>query len=377
MWHRQRIRWKLHVILNRKYVIARKGIDLLDRFDRLHCVPQFEFLGATIGGGTFVLSYVLCLEWVSAKYRVRASAIAIFLGPLGDFLLGLVAMYYDHYRSFLIFVYTPGLLIIFYPWLVPESARWLIATGQHDAALGILQRAAKNNNTTISEQSYAILRKNCDGNKELVDNGNSESVFDIFKHKTLIIRSIVLAFCWIMVLHIVYGLTLSATKIAEDDNKYLSYIVIMAASFPAALISFSILDYVGRRTTLCGALFTSGAVTLASTLVPDQQTIVIRVLSFIGKCATACASGVLFIFSAEIWPTPLRNRMMNIFCMIGQFGSMLAPLTTLLVSLSTLLWENRESLFHFCPIFCNRFNICRRFPTSFSVELPLYRGASV
>lgn len=324
-----------------------------------------------------MFSYVLCLEWVSTRHRVRANAIVVFLGPLGETLLGLVAMYYDHYRSFLMFVNVPGLLIIFYPWLVPESARWLAATGQHDAALEILQRAAKHNNTTMSEQSYAILRKSCDGNKERKENGNSESVFDIFKHKTLIIRSIVLAFCWIIIMHSLYGLSLSSTKIAEDDNKYLSYMVIMAAELPAALISFSILDYAGRRTTLCGALFTSGVVTLASTLVPDQQTIVIRVLSFIGMCAISCSSGVLFIFSAEIWPTPLRNRMMNIFCMIGQFGSMMAPLTTLLVSLSTLLSEKPENLFHFCPLFRNRLSICRRFRTSFSVELPLYRRASV
>lgn len=305
------------------------------------CV-QCEFLGAAIGTSTFMAAFVLCVEWVSTKHRVMSSTIVSLFYPLGEILLGLAAMYYDHYRSFLVFVYTPALLIIFYFWLVPESIRWLVVTGQHKAALKILKRTAKNNNTTISEKSYAILRQSCnastlaldkiDGEKGQEGNHN-ESVTEIFKHKVLIIRLIVCSMCWIMVTHIFYGLSLSATKIDDDDNKYLSYIVVMAAELPAALISYFLLDYAGRRTTMCGSLVTAGVATIASTLIPVQQTIIIRMLFFIGMCATSCAFAVLYIYSAEIWPTPLRNTMMNLCSMIGRFGSMLAPLTTLFVSL--------------------------------------------
>lgn len=286
-------------------------------------------------------AFVLCVEWVSTKHRVMSSTIVSLIYPLGEVLLGLAAMYYDHYRHFLVFVYTPALLIIFYFWLVPESIRWLVVTGQHKKALKILRQTAKNNNTTISDKSYAILRQSCNAStialdragaeKELVGHNITESVTDIFKHKILIVRLIVCSMCWIMVTHIFYGLSLSATKIADDDNKYLSYIVVMLAEMPAALISYFLLDYAGRRTTMCGSLVTAGVATIASTLIPIHQTIIIRTLFFIGMCATSCAFAVLYIYSAEIWPTPLRNTLMNLCSMIGRFGSMLAPLTTLFV----------------------------------------------
>lgn len=289
-------------------------------------------------------AFVLCVEWVSTKHRVMSSTIVSLIYPLGEILLGLAAMYYDHYRSFLVFVYTPALLIIFYFWLVPESIRWLVVTGQHKKALKMLRNTAQKNNTIISDKSYAILRQTCNASMLAIDKiddseqehdgtKNNESVMEIFKHRILIIRLIVCSLCWIMVTHIFYGLSLSATKIADDDNKYLSYIVVMCAEVPAALISYFLLDYAGRRTTMCGAMVTAGVATIASTLIPIQQTIIIRLLFFIGMCATSCAFAVLYIYSAEIWPTPLRNTLMNLCSMVGRIGSILAPLTTLFVSL--------------------------------------------
>lgn len=286
---------------------------------------------------------------------MSSTIIALFY-PLGEILLGLSAMYFDHYRSFLVFVYTPALFIIFYFWLVPESIRWLVVTGQHKKALAILRKTAKNNKTTISDKSYAILRQTCnanefasdkiDGEKAADGSNNNESVIAIFKHKILIIRLIVCSLCWVMVTHIFYGLSLSATKIADDDNKYLSYIVVMAAELPAALITYFLLDYVGRRTTMCGALVTAGVATIGSTLIPIQQTLIIRLLFFIGMCATSCAFAVLYIYSAEIWPTPLRNTLMNLCSMIGRFGSMLAPLTTLFVSHVDTLFKDDSAKFN-------------------------------
>lgn len=289
-------------------------------------------------------AYVLCVEWVSTKHRVLSSTLVGLFFPLGEVLLGLAAICFDHYRPFLMFLHAPALLIVFYFWLVPESIRWLSVTGQYEKALKILEQTARNNKTTISEKSYAILQQTCnasrltldkiDGERESICQNNSESFTELIKHKTLVIRLIVCSVCWIMIMHLYYGLNLSATKIYGDDNKYLSYIVIVAADFPAGLIAYFLLKYVGRRTTMCGSMVTAGVMTIATTFIPIRHTIIIRLLSFIGMYAIATAFGVMCIYSAEIWPTPLRNTMMNLCCMIGRVGSIVAPLTPLLVSIS-------------------------------------------
>lgn len=246
-------------------------------------------------------------------------------------------MFLQNYRTFLVAIYAPALLTALYFWLVPESTRWLIATGKYNRAMEILKRTAKRNNHQISEKSLEIVRSSCKMAKHSEEDGSDcSSVIEIFRHKVLIVRLITCSLCWIIVVFVFYGLSVNATKITNDSNKYLSYITTMISEVPAAFISYWVLQYIGRRTAMFCALATAGSATLlsafiSSTFVASQYTFLIRLIFFIGMCATSSAFAVLYVFSAEIWPTPMRNTLMNICSMIGRFGSMGAPLVILLV----------------------------------------------
>jgi MFS family permease len=54
-------------------------------------------------------------------------------------------------------------------------------------------------------------------------------------------------------------------------------------------------------------------------------------LYLLGKIAISGAFGVVYMFTAEIFPTKLRSSMLGFCSMVGRIGSMLAPLTPLLV----------------------------------------------
>lgn len=251
---------------------------------------------------------------------------------LNQVLLGVLAILLPHYRSFLIAVYAPALLMLLYFWLVPESVRWLIASGQHDRALEKLNYTAKQNHRQISDKSLEIVRISSNDARK-INNNESDCfmVLSVFRHKILFIRLILCSMCWVMTVFVFYGLSVNATKITDDSNKYLSYITTMIAEAPAAIITFFLLKYIGRRMAMFGALATAGSVMILVTFVPSQYTSIIRIMFFIGMCATSSAFAILYVFSAEIWPTGMRNTLMNICSMIGRFGSMLAPLAFLLV----------------------------------------------
>lgn len=248
-------------------------------------------------------------------------------------LMGVAAIFLPHYRTFLMAIYTPALCLAFYFWLVPESVRWLVATGKYKRALRILNRTAKQNNREISEKSLQILKSCCNPARD-AENCESDwtSITLIFKHKILIIRLLMCSICWVLTVFVFYGLSVNATKIADDENKYLSYITTMSAEVPAAFITYFLLKYIGRRSAMFCTLMTSGSLTILSTFIPTSHTLIIRIIFFIGMCATSSAFAVLYVFSAEIWPTGMRNTLMNLCSMIGRFGSMLAPLAILLVS---------------------------------------------
>jgi hypothetical protein len=55
-------------------------------------------------------------------------------------------------------------------------------------------------------------------------------------------------------------------------------------------------------------------------------------LYLFGKFAITGAFDTTYVFTAEIFPTKLRNSMLGMCSMVGRIGSMLAPQTPLLVS---------------------------------------------
>lgn len=300
-----------------------------------HTPPQqFEFLDAAVGTCTYMAAFVLSVEWVSTKYRVLSSTVISLFYPIGEIFIGLLAMHIPTLRTLLLVLYVPGLLIVFYYWLIPESVRWLLVTGRRERALKILKKAATANHKELSQRSQDIIQKKTKEALEATEAEESASIpiSSIFRSRVLVLRLLNCSFCWIVCAHVFYGLSLSSTKIHGDDNKYLSFIVVVFAEIPGALIAYYLLDRLGRRSTLCAGLIIAGVATICSPLIPPDQTVLVRIFFFTGMCSISCAFSVLYIFTAEIWPTNLRNTLMNICSMLGRIGAMLSPLTPLLVS---------------------------------------------
>lgn len=183
---------------------------------------QFEFLGAAIGTCVYMASFVLCIEWLSSKHRVLGGAIISAVYSIGEIFLGVAAILYPNYRTFLIVVYAPALLIVFYFWLIPESVRWLVVAGKYNRAIKILRHTAKKNRRQLSGKSSEILTRSCSKIDESENDdclSECSSVLSVLKHKVLVCRLITCSMCWVMIVFIFFGLSLNATRISGDDNK--------------------------------------------------------------------------------------------------------------------------------------------------------------
>lgn len=280
-------------------------------------------------------AFVLSLEWVSSKYRVLSTTVVTIFYPIGEVILGLLAMYITSMRVLLLLIYVPALLVTFYYWLVPESIRWLVVTGQRERALNQLERTATANKRELSDVSKLVVSEKCANINNDPDSAkNIEKTIplvNVFKSRILLLRLVYCSLCWIVVVHTFYGMSVSSTKIAADDNKYLSFIVVVFAEIPATIAVYYLSDRWGRRPTLCTGLIITGSVTIASAYVPLEYALITRALFFIGMFSISGAFSMLYIFTAEIWPTSMRNTLMNLCSMIGRLGGMAAPLTPLLV----------------------------------------------
>lgn len=311
-----------------------------------------EFLDAGFGAGTYSSAFILGLELVGPKKRVFGSILISCSYSIGEALLGILAMYTRNFRILLRVCYGPVVLLVAYYWIIPESVRWLMITGKTDKAADILIKAARINNVNLSQATirklydikpnvmnnagnYAEIQKLTeDSEKQLpveteVSPQRSYPIFDVFRSKILLIRMVICSYCWLTNTLVYYGLGMNAVTL--DGNKYINFVFVSLAEIPGYLITYYVMEKWGRRWPLCGSLLVCGLACIGSQFMPDDA-IALRLSVFlISKCFITISFTVLYIYTAELYPTNLRHSLLSTCSMVGRIGSMIAPQTPLLV----------------------------------------------
>lgn len=298
---------------------------------------QFEFFEG-IGTGTFAGFYVLAMEWISPKYRPIGTTLIVTSFPLGEMLLGIVAMYVHNFRHLIRVLYAPGLLVICYLWLVVESPRWLLITGRIDRAINAFKRMAWFNRRNLSEKSIDLLRRHYSPElRKKNDASNDDEPLSMLQQLHLIIRSrklfirfLICSYQWVTCCFCYYGLSMISSHI--PGNRYVSFIIVQAVEIPGALFPALVLNHFGRRKLMFSGLTSLGCAAMITAWIPQTQSTVILLLFLVGKASATFSFNVLYMFTAELWPTNLRATILNSCSMIGRTGTIVAPLTTLLVS---------------------------------------------
>ena len=144
-------------------------------------------------------------------------------------------------------------------------------------------------------------------------------------------NTLILFFNWMVNSGTYYGLSLSATDLG--GNPYFNFFLSAAVEIPAYLFNLAVLNRpsFGRRVTLAGCLFLTGAALVITIFVPKEQTALLITLSMIGKLAITASYGVVYIFSAELYPTEVRNVGMGGSSMCARIGGMLCPYVNMLI----------------------------------------------
>lgn len=95
------------------------------------------------------------LEYVGPKWRtfVANMSIALFF-TMAACALPWIAYVIADWRWTSVATSVPLVLAIATPWVVPESARWLVSQGQVDKAITILKRFERLNGTAVPDSVY-------------------------------------------------------------------------------------------------------------------------------------------------------------------------------------------------------------------------------
>ena len=102
--------------------------------------------------------------------------------------------------------------------------------------------------------------------------------------------------------------------------------------FPGFFIAIFTLDRLGRRVPLAGLMVVGGLCCLCTTLVPPSLPFLVTLFAMLGKLCISGSFAVIYVFSAELFPTVVRNLGVGSGSMCARVGSLISPFIMMLVS---------------------------------------------
>lgn len=279
--------------------------------------------------GVFLVSYVLAMEMVGPSYRVIAGTLCQYYYTSGFFIIAAMAYYLNFdWQLLQIALTVPTALFMGYWWIMPESVRWLIQKGRLEEAQRQIQHVAKQNGVEeIPEHDLEELLGQNEEHKAPIKN---TGLLDLFKTPRLRVRTLNLFFSWFVNSGTYYGLSLNTSNLG--GNPYWNFLLSGFVEIPAYALNLLVLNrpFIGRRLALSGCLTVGGLALFATLFIPSDQTGILIGLTTLGKLAITASYGVVYIFSAEIFPTEVRNIGMGASSMCARIGGILCPYLNLL-----------------------------------------------
>ncbi|XP_069998962.1 organic cation transporter protein-like [Penaeus vannamei] len=292
------------------------------------------------GVGLFQVTFVLAVEFIGAKYRTFCGIMIEVPFALGEAMTGVLAIFIRDWRWLQVAVTAPAFLLLSYMWIMPESVRWLVSQGKRDVAVQIIKKAADVNGVEVPKHlledsntevptvdgSLSVASSKAELVKE--DPGEPEpkvtkSVIDLLRTPNMRKRSVNLFYCWAVCTLVYYGLSSNSGNLG--GNIFVNFIATMLIEIPSYVFSFLVLDRMGRKGTLSFVLLLGGVACFVSGFIPEDFGAVIVTLSLVGKFGIAAAFAIVYVYSAEIFPTEYRSVGIGACSMCARIGGIVAP----------------------------------------------------
>ncbi|XP_023619555.1 solute carrier family 22 member 4 isoform X7 [Myotis lucifugus] len=242
---------------------------------------------------------------------------------------------------------------------IPESPRWLISQRRFREAEDIIQKAAKMNNVAVPAVIFDPVEL-----QELRPL-KQEKVFilDLFRTRNIATITIMSILLWMLTSVGYFALSLNSPNLHGDA--YLNCFLSALIEVPAYVTAWLLLRTLPRRYIIAGVLFFGGGVLLLIQLVPADYNFLSIGLVMLGKFGVTSAFSMLYVFTAELYPTMVRNMAVGITSMASRVGSIIAPYFVYLGAynqvLPYILMGSLTILIGIITLF---------FPESFGVTLP-------
>jgi len=128
---------------------------------------------------------------------------------------------------------------------------------------------------------------------------------------------------WLVTTMCFYGLTMVASDIG--DNVFLNFSLVLGIELPAILFATYGLDKFGRKPLLAYSQILAGVTLIAAGLLINYDPLIPTILSLIGKFGSTSSFAIVFVYTAEMFPTEIRSSAVGSSSTCARVGGILAP----------------------------------------------------
>lgn len=202
----------------------------------------------------------------------------------------------------------------------PESPRWLIVTGRTEQAVILLEKAAKRNKMPTDKIAQDIEEAQRIALAASTKKGN---IGDLFKHAYLCQKTLAMAFNWLVVCFVYYGLSQYMTSLS--GNIFFNIAVSALLGIPGTCLCVPATKYMGRRLTLFLSNLLSAISLSLLAFIPSFSGPVKVTLATMGLFGAAITFPNVYLYAGELFPTVVRPTGVGFCSFVGRFGSIVAP----------------------------------------------------
>nr|XP_033783671.1 solute carrier family 22 member 4-like isoform X1 [Geotrypetes seraphini] len=296
---------------------------------------MFTVLFLIVGMGqisNYVAAFILGTEILGKSVRILYSTLGVCIFfAIGYMLLPLIAYFIRDWRMLLLALTVPGMLCIPLWWFIPESPQWLISQGRIAEAEIIIRKAAKMNGITPPTILFDLI--------ELKDQKSQHqrkhNFLDLVRTSNIRVLTIMMVLLWMIISIGYFGVSLNTPNLNGDP--FVNCFLLAVIEVPSYVLAWLLLRTLSRRYSISGILFLAGGVLLLIQLVPSELNILSIVLVMTGKFGVTAAFSMAYVYTAELYPTVIRNMGVGIGSMSSRVGSIIAPYFVYLSAHSKIL----------------------------------------
>lgn len=183
----------------------------------------------------------------------------------------------------------------------------------------IIRRAAKTNGIIAPSTIF--------DSSELQDLSSkkqqSHSILDLIRTRNIRMITVMSIILWLTISVGYFGLSLDTPNLHGDV--YLNCFLSAVVEVPAYVLAWLLLRHLPRRYSMATALFLGGSVLLFVQLVPPELYYLATVLVMVGKFGVTAAFSMVYVYTAELYPTVVRNMGVGVSSTASRLGSILSP----------------------------------------------------